>query len=237
MIKIVKIIISSAILSAFIATPVYANTYAQFLCKNSDYQCVKIKRGQTWHSIFPDSEQRNLVMRLNRMNVQLQSGMTIAIPKDLAYLDLEDISPFDKNIETINQKVIVFDPRKLAWAAYDEDGDLVRWGPAAGGAGWCSDVGRSCRTIRGEFTMYHKRGEWCKSSKFPVGYGGAPMPHCMFFYRGFAMHGSPIVPGYNASHGCIRLFNEDAKWLNEEFIDLKNTKVIIKPYGGYNSET
>jgi lipoprotein-anchoring transpeptidase ErfK/SrfK len=65
-------------------------------------------------------------------------------------------------------------------------------------------------------------------------HGGAPMPYCMHFYRGYALHGSTTVPGYRASHGCIRMFIEDARWLNEEFIDLpysnqKGTKVVIEP--------
>jgi len=33
----------------------------------------------------------------------------------------------------------------------------------------------------------------------------------MFFHGGFALHGSPSVPGYNASHGCVRLFDDDAE--------------------------
>ena len=61
------------------------------------------------------------------------------------------------------------------------------------------------------------------------------MPYCMHFFRGYALHGSSTVPGYRASHGCIRMFIEDARWLNEEFIDIpysdeyKGTKVIIEP--------
>lgn len=82
--------------------------------------------------------------------------------------------------------------------------------------------------------MYHKRGRGCVSHKFPLGRGGAKMPYCMFFHRGFAMHGSYDVPGYRASHGCIRLFTRDAEWLNREFIDLRSaqrsgTRVIIDP--------
>ena len=57
------------------------------------------------------------------------------------------------------------------------------------------------------------------------------MPFCMHFYRGYAFHGATAVPGYRASHGCIRLFIEDARWLNNEFIDVgaKGTRVIIGP--------
>jgi lipoprotein-anchoring transpeptidase ErfK/SrfK len=52
----------------------------------------------------------------------------------------------------------------------------------------------------------------------------------MFFNKaGYAFHGSPKVPGQNASHGCVRIFTDDAKWLNENFVEI-GTTVIINPY-------
>lgn len=61
------------------------------------------------------------------------------------------------------------------------------------------------------------------------------MPYCMFFHGGYALHASPVVPGHHDSHGCVRLFLEDAKWLNEEFIELssdtqKGTTIVVNPY-------
>lgn len=35
----------------------------------------------------------------------------------------------------------------------------------------------------------------------------------MYFYRGWALHGSPSVPVYPASHGCVRLSSADDAWL------------------------
>ena len=37
----------------------------------------------------------------------------------------------------------------------------------------------------------------------------------MYFYRGWAIHGSNSVPAYPASHGCVRVTRADAKWLFE----------------------
>jgi lipoprotein-anchoring transpeptidase ErfK/SrfK len=31
-----------------------------------------------------------------------------------------------------------------------------------------------------------------------------------YFIRGYAIHGYPDVPTYNASHGCLRIPNADA---------------------------
>lgn len=35
----------------------------------------------------------------------------------------------------------------------------------------------------------------------------------MYFYEGWAMHGAAGVPGWPASHGCVRVSYDDADWL------------------------
>ena len=53
------------------------------------------------------------------------------------------------------------------------------------------------------------------------------MPYCFFYNGGYAIHGSYDVPGYHASHGCVRIFVEDAKWLYREFVKVGETQVLI----------
>jgi hypothetical protein len=125
--------------------------------------------------------------------------------------------------------VFIFDPNHVMWGAYDRNGQLVNQGRASGGKGYCADVGRRCKTPIGTFRVSRKGNASCVSSKFPVGEGGAPMPYCMFFHHGYAIHGSPDVPHYNASHGCIRVLPSDARWLSNNFI-YPGTTVIVKPY-------
>ena len=125
----------------------------------------------------------------------------------------------------------VFNPNKLEWRAYDAYGNMIRSGRASGGKAYCPDVKRRCRTPQGKFKIYYRRGANCVSSKFPLNrrLPRAKMPYCSFFYRGFAIHGSHDVPNYNASHGCIRVPPEDARWLWHNFLH-PGTKVIVKPY-------
>lgn len=111
----------------------------------------------------------------------------------------------------------------------------MKWGPISSGKDYCSDIGRSCKIKTGIFYVFNKQDKRCKSRVFPVGRGGAKMPYCMFYYKGYALHGSHEVPGYRASHGCVRLFTRDAKWLNQNFVELstkhnnfKGTKVIVQ---------
>lgn len=205
-----------------------AMSFGAKLCKNNDaYTCYKVKRGDSWSKLFPDEDQRDLVTRVNRTNNKIYPGMIIAIPKNLEEADMIEYAPFSHQIES-SKKVIIVSLDKLAFGAYDENGNLEYWGPISGGKGYCPDIGRGCHTKRGHFEIYRKMGAGCVSTKFPVGRGGAPMPYCMFFNGGFALHGSYDVPGYNASHGCVRLFVKDAKWLNQEFVGDDNVAVIIQ---------
>jgi hypothetical protein len=203
--------------------------YGQTLCQDPNFMCLKVQKGESWQSLFADPQLRDVVMRLNRVNIPLQPGMVIAIPNELSGVTVMDIAPFSKQIPATGKKLIVVDPAKYAWGAYDENGQLVKWGPAAGGKDYCPDTGSDCRTKTGEFTVYLEGTKHCKSSKFPLPDGGAPMPYCMFFHGGYAIHASSDVPGYHASHGCVRVYLEDARWLNQEFVQ-PGTKVIVHEY-------
>lgn len=205
---------------------------AKLCSSDSRFYCVKVRRGDSWESLFPDHRELDLMKRLNRMNIRLRPGMRLAIPEKLEFLSAMDLSPLHHQIPPPGRKVIVIALAALAWGAYAADGSLVMWGPVSGGKGYCSDVRGRCETVIGKFATFRKHGEDCYSTKFPVGKGGAPMPYCMFFKGGYALHGSPVVPGHHASHGCVRLFTEDAQWLNEQFIKVlgKQTFVIVLPY-------
>lgn len=123
----------------------------------------------------------------------------------------------------------IFNPNSHTWKAVNDDGKVVRTGRASGGRGYCKDIHRGCKTPIGEFRVISKGGPGCKSSRFPVGRGGSPMPWCMFFSQYYAIHGSYEVPNYNASHGCIRVIPSDANWLSHNFVRI-GTRVVVKPY-------
>jgi lipoprotein-anchoring transpeptidase ErfK/SrfK len=123
----------------------------------------------------------------------------------------------------------IFSPRTLQWSAVDSNGEVVRTGHGSAGRSYCPDIHRSCRTPTGTYHILSKGSASCRSSRYPVGKGGAPMPYCMFFSKYYAIHGSYDVPNRNASHGCLRVTPSDARWLHQNFIKI-GTKVVIKPY-------
>lgn len=214
----------------------FANSrYGETLCNEADYLCMIIKQNESWESLFPSEEERDIVKRINRMNISLKPGMTIAVPKNIDRLTIYDVSPFPRYIESVGEKTIFISQKKLAWGAYDQDGELLWWGPISSGIGKCTVKG-GCETPTGSFRVIRKQDIDCISTVFPRRAsgedGGAVMPYCMHFFRGYALHGSYELPGYRSSHGCVRMFIEDARWLNEEFVDLpgggmKGTRVVL----------
>jgi L,D-transpeptidase ErfK/SrfK len=232
-------LVLAVITSLIFSSPAaFARSYGQSLCQYQGFHCVRVKRGQSWSSLFPDEQDRDIVMRINRMNTQIWSGMVIAVPDQLESADVMDFAPFPRKVDPLGEKVIVVDPMVLAWGAYDDDGRLVRWGPIAAGSDYCRDLGKPCHTRAGSFRIFSLGSSECISHKFPLPYGGAPMPYCMYFNNGQALHGEPNgVPGHNASHGCVRLYVNDAEWLRYEFVegpnpsnDYRGTRVIVRPY-------
>ena len=59
------------------------------------------------------------------------------------------------------------------------------------------------------------RPQWMAKSWFSKEYYNSPMPHSIFFHRGYAIHGSYEISrlGGPASHGCIRLHPGNAQTL------------------------
>ena len=233
--RIAKIIILSICVSYSCIIHAHPAPYGELYCHQQNFFCIKVRSGESWDSLFPNPESRDLVRRINRMNIRLKPGMIIAIPKYLDRLSIYDVSPFPRYIDPPGERSIYVSQKDLAWAAYDRDGELLWWGPISPGKGDCNNIDH-CKTPTGSFRIIRKQDIDCISTAFPRRAngddGGAPMPYCMHFFRGYALHGSPTVPGYAASHGCVRMFIEDARWLNEDFVNVpengeRGTRVII----------
>ena len=154
---------------------------------------------------------------LSLLYTELAFGKNIDRPRRHSSMYMSDSGSF------------VFNPRSHHWYAISSNGRVIKQGRASGGRGYCPDIHRSCRTPTGVYHVLQKGGAGCRSTRYPVGRGGSPMPYCMFFSKYYAVHGSYEVPGYNASHGCIRVPPSDAHWLTNNFMHV-GTRIVIKPY-------
>lgn len=207
-------------------------TVIQTEVKTGNTVTTKEKKGiSTWETLWGNTVEREIVMKINRRNTKLTKGVVLAVPKDMQGKTFMDFSPYPYEIDPPGEKLLIWDPALLAFGAYDKDGKLIRWGPAAGGKDYCPDVKRGCRTKTGDFRILRIEGPNYRSGRYPVGCSGnscAKMPYASFFQgQGYAFH-SGNVPGANASHGCVRVFYSDAEWLHG-WLEIK-TKVTIRPY-------
>src|SRR4029077_12729491 len=102
-----------------------APIYGKMLCKTNGYHCLRIRSyRQSWESLWPDAYDRSIMMRLNRMNIALYPGLVLAVPNNLKTASIMDFSPFPREIKPPAEKLQIFDPKQLAWGAYNADGKL-----------------------------------------------------------------------------------------------------------------
>ncbi len=107
------------------------------------------------------------------------------------------------------------------------DGRIARIMPVSSGSGGTYAVsGGTARSLTpvGSFTVErHIVGE--RHAELGTLYDP------MYFYGGWAIHGSNSVPAYPASHGCVRVTRSDAKWL----FDRLPIGMTVQIYGNTNA--
>jgi hypothetical protein len=154
--------------------------------------------------IFSDMERR-VISDLNRIDEKkIKPVDSIVIPNPLID-NLIFYSPFPLKIKTIRgvRKIMVLSRKIQAFAGY-EDGNLIRWGPASSGR-------QNSPTPTGLFFTNWK----AKSTISTVDEGWLMKWYFNIHnYRGIAIH-EYAMPGYPASHACVRLKEEDAVWFYE----------------------
>jgi hypothetical protein len=92
---------------------------------------------------------------------------------------------------------------------------------------WPVSTGRSgYGTPSGRF-----RPQWMARTYFSKKYYDSPMPHSIFFYHGFAIHGTEYIHrlGGPASHGCVRLHPRAAATLYAlvQSQGMSRTRIVI----------
>ncbi len=74
--------------------------------------------------------------------------------------------------------------------------------------------------------------QWMAARWFSRVYYNSPMPHSIFFYGGFAIHGSYDIArlGGPASHGCIRLHPNNAAVLYSliQREGMRNATIVVQ---------
>jgi hypothetical protein len=173
-----------------------------------------------------------LVLALNRVDaVNLKKLDSIVVPTDFSG-DLEYYMPFPLAVATLNEvsKIILFSYATQAFATY-EYGVLTHTGPTSlGREKDKTPTGLFFTNWKAEETISTFNDEWKLKWNFNIENK-----------QGIGFHEYEL-PGYPASHSCLRLLKKDAKMLYEfadqwelesaEKVRLKGTPVVV--FGSYD---
>lgn len=204
-------------------------------------QCIKVQRGDTWKSLTQDYigdwAQENILVNINRNN-KLTVNNWLIVPKNKLnshndYVKISLMNQTDERASKYGLSVIV-NPKELAWGLYKNQ-QLINWGVAISGADKCEKRNgwQKCHSPTGEFKVLAKMNRYYRSTMYPIDCPRsepcAPMPFALRFRReGEALHMGGQLPGFNASHGCIRLTMIDAQYLNQTLSI--GDKIIVLTY-------
>lgn len=179
------------------------------------------------------TDEKKLIFALNRMDARrLNEGDVIVIP-DTLIGNFLDYSPFPKTLpmlDSIPQTVLI--SQRIQGIALYENSELVRWGPISSGK-------QSTPTPNGLHYGNYKARE-----KISTINSSWLMPYYFNFmnFEGVGVH-EYAMPGYPASHACVRLRREDAvyifdwakQWeLTQNGQDIKRNGTPFMVFGKYD---
>lgn len=153
---------------------------------------------------YSDEEQK-VIFSLNRMDSwRLKPGKQLLIPDTLT-TNFIIYSPFPKQLDLLDSipKSILINQRVQGIALY-EHGNLIHWGPVSSGK-------ETTPTPNGLHYGNHRA-----KRKVSTVNPSWILPYYFNFmnFEGVGVH-QYSMPGYPASHACVRLFEEDAKFIYE----------------------
>ncbi|WP_276380783.1 L,D-transpeptidase [Flavobacterium sp. H4147] len=194
------------------------------------YQFTKVK---DWlKANEADSTKMDIVSAINRADkTNLKKLDSVVIPSDFSG-DLVYYLPFPLHVSALEEvsKIIIFSYPTQTFAAY-ENGELVRTGPTnMGRKKDPTPTGLFFTNWKAEKTTSTFNDEWELKWNFNIENK-----------KGVGFHEYDL-PGYPASHSCLRLLEKDAKYLykfadewvlkDKENVKVKGTPVVV--FGSYN---
>ncbi len=185
------------------------------------------------HTLFTDKK-LHLILALNRIDFEhVWKADTLVVP-DTFLIDTTRYAPYPLSLPVIADipKLILFSYYSQMFAAY-QNGNLVRWGPTSmGKRATPTPTGLYFTNWKAKKTVSTDNPDWKLSWYFNLDNA-----------RGVSLHQYDL-PGFPASHACMRLYDEDAHWfydwadqwilIDDHNIAAYGTPVIIfgaYPYG------
>lgn len=180
------------------------------------------------------SKELTTIVALNRVDKNTFVNVDTLLIPDQFDDDFLAYSPFPYTLEEAKKitKLAVFSYPIQAYGLY-ENGELVKWGPSSMGTKqYLTPEGLYFTNWKGEEVVSTFDDEWVLRWNFNLQNE-----------EGIGWH-QYTMPGYPASHSCLRLLEADAKWMydwadewiltDKKTVKAKGTPVII--YGTYDFE-
>lgn len=200
-------------------------TFSNWVLKDNDSVRTIFKKNFS-------SKQLQTIVALNRVDKNTFHTVDTLVIPDKFDDDFMAYSPFPytlKQAESIN-KLAVFSYAIQAYGLY-ENGELVKWGPSSmGSEKHPTPEGLYFTNWKGEEVVSTFDDEWVLKWNFNIQNE-----------EGIGWH-QYSMPGYPASHSCLRLLEEDAKWMydwadewilaDKQTVSAKGTPVIV--FGTYD---
>lgn len=175
-------------------------------------------------------EQEWMILALNRLDAgNIWRADTLIIP-DTLLPDLSYYSPFPQEMPMLKEvhKIVIFSYPIQAFAAY-ENGKQVYWGPTSMGSKiHPTPTGLHFANWKAKQTISTVNDEWKLKWNFNIANKD-----------GVGWH-QYAMPGYPASHSCLRMLEEQAQWMyswaeqwivENNTVSAQGTPVIV--YGAY----
>lgn len=167
-------------------------------------------------------EEIHLILALNRLDFKNRWRADTLVVPDKIEKDFNLYSPFPKKISLARniRKLALFSYPIHAYALY-ENGNLIKWGPTSmGKEASPTRIGLGFTNWKKKIAISTSNSEWKLRWNFNV-----------FNFQGIGWHQYDL-PGFHASHSCMRLLEKDAFWMyswGEQWIlGEKGTKILAK---------
>ena len=196
------------------------------------YKLDSIADIAAWDSLY-NPDEKKLIYALNRIeDVRVEAGVKLIVPDTLS-TDLMFYSPFPKDLDLLDSipKTVLIAQRIQAFGLY-ENGKLIKWGPVSSGK-------QSTPTPNG---LHY--GNYKAKRKISTVNSSWILPYYFNFmnFEGVGVH-QYLLPGFPASHACVRLDMDHAKfiydWADQWRLDSRGNSVVkngtpFMVFGEYN---
>ncbi|MFA6058676.1 MAG: L,D-transpeptidase [Taibaiella sp.] len=196
--------------------------------KTITYSAWPIKKVDTAVKAFKakyTGQDRWTILALNRIDeANMHRADTLIIP-DTIFADFNLYSPFPADMPILKDvnKMVIFSYAIQAFAAY-EQGKLVYWGPTSMGSKiHPTPTGLHFANWKAKETISTVDDEWKLKWNFNIANK-----------EGVGWH-QYALPGYPASHSCLRMLEEQAKWMyswaNQWIVKKQNGLDVVAAQG------